>query len=94
MTGSQYSLEALEELRIRERIGEAVGKLTSSVYLDEPHLLPLDHFMGKVLADVDVLGMLASADHVVSPLDARRVVLVHRSVGSLGKPMLANKLRR
>ena len=78
---TQYALEALEELRIRERLGEDVGELEGRVDLDEPHLLPLDHFMGEVLADVDVLGTLASADHVVSPLDARRVVLVHRGVG-------------
>ncbi len=41
--------------------------------------------MGEVLADVDVLGTLASPDHVVSPLDARRVVIVHRGVGLLGE---------
>jgi hypothetical protein len=41
--------------------------------------------MGEVLADVDVLGTLASADHVVSPLDASSVVLVHRGVGLLGE---------
>ncbi len=33
--------------------------------------------MSKVLADVNVLGSLTSADDVVAPLDARGVVLIH-----------------
>ena len=34
--------------------------------------------MGEVLPDVDVLGTFPSADDVVTPLDARGVVLVYR----------------
>ncbi len=33
--------------------------------------------VGQVLPDVSVLGALPSTDDDVSPLDARRVVLVH-----------------
>ena len=47
--------------------------------------LPLNHLMGEMLADVDVLGTLTSADHVVSPFDARRVVLVYLGIGLLGE---------
>ncbi len=38
-----------------------------------------------MLPNVKVLGALPSADDVVSPLDARSVVLVHRSRGCLAK---------
>ena len=32
--------------------------------------------LSKMLADVDVLGTLASADNMVSPFDARRALLI------------------
>jgi hypothetical protein len=92
--GSQYPREAFQELRVWERLGEDVGMLTGDVDLDEPNLLVPDHFMGEVLTDIDVLGTLASADHVVSPLDARRVVLVHRRDGLLGEALWPSRSRR
>ena len=44
------------------------------------HLTILDDLVGEVLPDVDVLqvGTFSSADDVVTPLDARGVVLVYR----------------
>ena len=40
----------------------------------------LNSLMSQMLVDVDVLGTLASADDMVSPFDARRVVLVDGGV--------------
>jgi hypothetical protein len=50
-----------------------------------PHIAILDDFVGEVLPDVNVLGSLSSTDDVVSPLDARRVVLVHGQGDSLSE---------
>ena len=47
---------------------------------DESHVSILNHLMSKMLADVDVLSTLASADDVVSPFDARRVVFIDWSI--------------
>jgi hypothetical protein len=44
-----------------------------------------DHFMSEMLPDVNVLRTLSSTNDVVYLLDARGVVLVHRSRGRLGK---------
>ncbi len=43
----------------------------------EPHIAVLDDLVGEVLPDVNMLGSLASNNDVVSPLDARGVVLEH-----------------
>ncbi len=40
------------------------------------HLSVSNHFMSKVLTDVNVLGSIPSANDVVAPLDAHCVVLV------------------
>ena len=60
--------------------GEDVRELGRSGDADEQHLAiqVLDDLVGKVLPNVDVLGSLPSADDVVTPLDARRVVFVDR----------------
>ena len=47
---------------------------------DESHVPVLNSLMGKMLADVDVLGTLASADDVVSSFDACRVVFIDWSI--------------
>jgi hypothetical protein len=39
----------------------------------------LDHLISEVLPDVNVLCTLSTTNDVLSPLDARGVVLVHRS---------------
>jgi hypothetical protein len=39
------------------------------MHLDQAHLVVLDRFMREVLVDVDMLSLLSSADHVVSPFD-------------------------
>ena len=54
---------------------------------DEPHLTVLDDLVGEVLPDVNVLGTFTAADDVVTPLDARGVVLVYR--GRLLEPSSA-----
>ena len=69
-------MDAGQELGIRQRLGEQIGQLLRSIHLDQSHLTILDGLVREVLADVDVLGTLASADDVVPPFDARRVVLV------------------
>jgi hypothetical protein len=51
-----------------------------------PHLAILDDLVSEVLPDVDVLGPLASTHDVVSPLDARGVVLKHRRGVLLSQP--------
>ncbi len=54
----------------------------------------LDHFMGEVLADVDVLSTLTSADYVISPFDARRIVFVDGVSSACGHPIFLSRLRR
>ncbi len=48
--------------------------------LDKVHLAILNHFVGKVLLDVNVLGPFTSPNGSVAPLNARRSVLVHRGL--------------
>ena len=52
-----------------------MGTRTSSI---SRILAILNNLVSEVLPDVDVLGSLPSADDVVSPLDALRVVFVDR----------------
>jgi hypothetical protein len=73
-------------LREVERLGQdvrycQVGRNDA----DQLHLAILDHFVGEMLPNVDVLGALTSTDDVVAPLDARSVVLVRRSRAGSGK---------
>ena len=60
-------------------LGQNVRQLGIGRDVDEPHLSVLDHFMREVLSDVNVLGTLPATDDEVPPLDARSIVLVHRS---------------
>jgi hypothetical protein len=75
-------------LRKVERLGQDVRRLVGRSDADQLHLAILDHFVNEMLPNVDVLSALTSTDDVVSPLDgvdARSVVLVHRSRAGLGK---------
>ena len=58
----------------------------------------LNHFqvVSEVLADVDVLGTLASADDMVSPFDACRVVfiLVDRSIIALREAHIVQQITK
>ena len=81
----QDSSDTRLPLREVERLGQDVRKLVGRIDADQLHLAILDYFAGEVLSDVDVLGALASTDDVVTPLDARSVVLVHRSWSLLGE---------
>ena len=57
-------------------LGKDIGPLVLRRHHDEPHLVVLDHLVGEVFPDVDVLGSLTAADDVVAPFNTRRVVLV------------------
>ena len=48
--------------------------------------------VGKMLADMDVLGPLAAPDHTVPPLDARRVVLIYGRVWLLTETHVLEKV--
>ena len=63
-------------MRQRQRLGEDVGQLVIRRDPDETHVSVLDHFISDVLADVNVLGTLTSADYVISPFDACCIVFV------------------
>ena len=81
----QDTRDARLPLREVQRLGQDVRQLGGRRNADELHLAILDHLMREVLPDVNVLGALPPADDVVPPLDARGVVLVHRSRGRLGE---------
>ena len=49
----------------------------------------LNHFVGEVFANVDVLGTLTSADDMVSPLDAGRVVFIDWRIIALREAHIA-----
>ena len=71
-------------MRKKKPLGKDIGQPVLRRHLDEPHLAVLDHLVGEVLPDVDVLGSLTAADDVVAPFNTRRVVLVDRSRTSVG----------
>ena len=52
---------------------------------DQLHVAIPNHLVREVLPDVNVLSALPPADDVVSPLNARSVVLVHRGWTRLSK---------
>jgi hypothetical protein len=60
-----------------ESLGEDINQLRRGRDLDQLQLSVSSYFMSKMLEDVNVLGSSPSADDVVSPLDARSVILVH-----------------
>jgi hypothetical protein len=61
-----------------QTLGQDVRELGRGRDLDKSHFTILDDFMREVLPNVNVLGPLTSPDDVVTPLDARGVVLVYR----------------
>ena len=63
----------------RQGLREDVCKLIRGRYRDELEMSILNGLMCEMLPDVNVLGTLASTDDVVTPFDARCVVLEHRS---------------
>ncbi len=75
-----------------EALGEDIRELGRRGDADEQHLAILNNFAGEVLPDVDVLSSLPSADDVVTPLDARRVVFVDRRGLCLGEPHTLEEL--
>ncbi len=68
-----------------QRLREYIHKLELRRYLVQAHVAVLNRLMCEVLADINVLGTLTSSNHMICPLDARRVVLEHRSVVRLAK---------
>ena len=81
MPSQQDALPAGEDLRKLEKLGKDVGELIRSIDVDQSHLTVLDCLVRKMLADVNVLSSPQPADHMVPPLDAGGVVLIHWSVG-------------
>ncbi len=61
---------------------------------DQLHMTILDHLMSEVLPDVDVLCTLSTTSDVVSPLNARVVVLVHKSRGRLSEAHVLEKMMK
>ncbi len=62
------------------------------VNFDQTHLQVLYGLVGKMLSDIDVLGPLAAPDHMGTPLDSRRVVLVHWRVWLLPETHVLEKV--
>jgi hypothetical protein len=60
-----------------QALREGIRELGRRGDLHAPHLAVPDDLVREVLPDVDMLGSLRSANDVVSPLDARRVLLKH-----------------
>ena len=52
----------------------------------------LDHLVGEVLPNVDVLGSLTAADDVIAPFNTRSVVLVDRGRFPLPESKSAQKV--
>ncbi len=75
-----------------QAVGEDFRELERNLNEEEQHLAILDDFVGKVLLDVDVLRLLPPADYVVTPLDARCILLVHWGERCLGPPYLLEEL--
>ncbi len=75
------SYHASFEVRQRERLGEDVSQLVTCRYSDKAHATVLNHFVSEVLADVDVLGALSSANNMV-PLMIRLPHLMHAVLSS------------
>ena len=59
-----------------QRLGKDICQLLAGRYTVESHVTVLNHFVGEVFGDVDVLSTLASADDMVSPFDAGCVVFI------------------
>ena len=90
LSGSYYLLaqdasDAHLPLRKVQRLGQNIRQLEGGSDVDQLHVAILDHFMREVLPNVDMLGSLPTADDVVTPLDARGVVLVTPESGSFGR---------
>ncbi len=62
--------------------------------LDKVHLAVPNHFIGKVLLDVNVLGPPTSPQDVVTPFYSRSNVLAHRYWHLLGKSQSVQKIKR
>ena len=56
-----------------------MGELISRGHSPEAKMSELCSFVRKVLTNVDMLRTLSATDHIVSPLNARRVVLINRT---------------
>ncbi len=63
-----------------QRLREYIRKLKLRRDLVQAHVAVLNCLMCEVLADINVLGTLTSLNHMLCPLDARRVILEHGSV--------------
>ena len=62
-------------LREVQALGQDIRQLEFGRDSDEPHVTILNYFMSEALANVNVLGSFTSSDDIVSPFNARGVVL-------------------
>jgi hypothetical protein len=90
LSGSNYLLaqdsrDTRLPLREVQRLGQDVRQLLGGSDSDQLHMTILVHLVSEVLPDINVLRTLSDTNDVVSPFDARGVVLVYRSWGSLGE---------
>ena len=76
---------AVFEVRKWQRLCEDVCQLSICRYTVEAHVTVLNHLVGGVFANVDALGTFASADDMVSPLDAGRLVFIDWRIIALWK---------
>ena len=88
----QETIDAREYLRQMQSLGQDIGHLGRRRNLDQPHLTILNDFVGEVLPDVDVLGTFPSSNDVVTPFDARGVVLVYWSRSPLRESKTVQKI--
>ena len=84
---AEDAFDACLPLRVVQALGEDIRELGRRRDADELHLAILNILVSEVLPDVDVLGLLPSADDVVIPLDAHNVVLVHRRCLDESRPL-------
>ena len=62
-----------------EALGKHIGKLIIGGNVLESEMSDLCSFVRKMLTNVYMLRTLSATDHIVSPLNACRVVFIHRS---------------
>ena len=72
-------------LRLFDTLSHDVRQLQRGRDLLQDKVSILDGLVSKMLADVNVLGSLTATDHIVSPLNACRVVLIDMSRTILGE---------
>lgn len=88
----EKSAKALRvQLRL-EALGKYVGKLIRRIHTHQTQMAMLDNLVRKMLANVDMLSTLTTADDMIAPLDACIVVLINWCPGLRRKSHLLQQL--